>query len=82
MARYVDIDKPIIVTIYNDPFDDKKTERITTTIAELLQTTVDVLEEDIVRCKDCERHDSYNCPMFGWANDDFFCGAGERKVEG
>lgn len=84
MSRYVDIDKPVIVTIYNDPFDDKKSERIATTIAELLRDTVDVLEEDIVRCKECKHtaHNVWGC-LFGVPGGiKFFCGYGDREVTG
>ena len=52
MSRYVDIDRPIFVRCV----DDRSHEVVTTetTIAELLDETVEVLEEDIVRCKKCK----------------------------
>ena len=89
MSRYVDIDKPVIVNVYDDATG--QLAKMTVTIAELLAGTIEVLEEDIVRCKDCElcdliipmenTPDRYICD--GKAHTaSFFCGAGRRRIEG
>ena len=85
MSRYVDIDKPIIATIYDE--GGMLVQKETTTIAELLDGTVGTLTEDIVRCRDCYRGQyDFMCDHY-WCQGtihtgDFFCAHGRRKVEG
>lgn len=84
MSRYVDIDKPIIVNVY-DVTDNTAFKR-TVTIAELLEGTVDVLEEDIVRCKECKHkyiEDMvWRCPFGMPGGPGFYCGYSDREVTG
>lgn len=86
MNRYVDIDKPVIVNVHNDATG--KLIKMTMTIAELLAGTIEVLEEDIVRCKDCEHweHDAIFsdgwCRWKGQGDPEWFCKNGRRRIEG
>lgn len=89
MSRYVDIDKPVIVNVYDGVTG--KPAKMTVTIAELLAGTIEVLEEDIVRCKDCRFCDTIkhmkNIPDWYMCDGrphtaDFYCGAGRRRIEG
>ena len=87
--RLVDVDKPVVATWYSE--DDIPHKEVVT-ISELLAETVEVLEEDVVRCRDCvvfKEHEwstkddgSRYCHFVdGYRSPDFYCGDGERKVE-
>lgn len=90
MSRFKDIDAPIIVTVYDE---EGKPQKMVTTIAELLENTVEVLEEDLLRCKDCkawgeidqnETLDGYRyCGIEdGYRDKNFYCRDGKRKADG
>ncbi len=90
MSRFKDIDAPIIVTVYDE---EGKPQKMVTTIAELLENTVEVLEEDLVRCKGCKAWgeiDQNEAPAgyrpcrngYGYFKQDFYCGDGKRKADG
>lgn len=85
MSRYVDIDKPVIANVYDGATG--QSAKMIVTIAGLLAGTIEVLEEDIVRCKDCKYHhydytDIPYCENFeygyGWRDDDY-CSYGKGK---
>lgn len=90
MSRFKDIDAPIVVTAYDEYGEPQK---MVTTIALLLENTVEVLEEDLVRCKDCKAWGERNWPElpagyrpcregYGYFKQDFYCGDGKRRANG
>jgi len=85
MPRYVDIDKPRYVRYT----DERSGEVVTSeqTIADLLDGSIGLIGEEIVRCKDCKHH-TYEEPgmvyclnnfIGGWVANDFFCKDGEWR---
>ena len=80
--RYVDIDKPRYVRYT----DERGGEVVTSeqTIAEILDGSIGLIDEEIVRCKDCKyRDDDDFCTGRGYPNalvpDDGFCDKGRRE---
>ena len=84
MSRYVDIDKPRYVRYT----DERSGEVVTSehTIAELLDESIGLIGEDIVRCKDCIHceytlDDTWFCAKLDGirVSADDFCSRGRRE---
>lgn len=88
MARYVDIDKPRYVRYK----DERSGEVVTSeqTIAELLDGSIGLIDEEIVRCKGCRHTYHYGnqliCLKLYWCDSnnfepsaEDFCSLGERR---
>lgn len=84
--RFVDIDKPRYVRYK----DERSGEVVTSeqTIAELLDGSIGLIDEEIVRCKDCKwwKLSDYNtfgihvCKKFGGVRGEHdFCSRGEGR---
>lgn len=78
MARYVDIDKPRYVRYT----DERSGEVVTSeqTIAELLDESIGLIGEDIVRCKDCKYKEGSCCDYSAvYVRPNGYCQWGERR---
>lgn len=78
MSRYVDIDKPRYVRYK----DERSGEVVTSeqTIAELLDGSIGLIDEEIVRCKDCEFKDGACCDYSAvYVHDNGYCNWGRRR---
>ena len=87
MSRYIDADKKLTITVYDDEHEENIDRYMTieeildTYTSEGCPTTADVVE--IVRCKYCKWHGYLTCSnpegLKGWVMDNDFCSYVERK---
>lgn len=78
MSRYVDIDKPRYVRYK----DERSGEVVTSeqTIAELLDGSIGLIDEEIVRCKDCKFKEGSCCDYSAvYVRPNGYCQWGERR---